>query len=44
MEHESVGKIYYDYTIEAAASSQNSFAGESRSKSQPLPELILAKK
>ena len=32
MERESEGKISYDHAIEAAASSQNSLAGESRGK------------
>ena len=44
MESESEGKISYDHAIEAAASSQNSLAGESRGKGRQLPELILAQK
>ena len=41
MERESEGKISYDHAIEAAASSQNSLAGESRSKWQTVARLYL---
>ena len=41
MESESEGKISYDHTIEAAASSQNSLAGESRGKWQTVAKVNL---
>ena len=41
MERESEGKISYDHAIEAAASSQNSLAGESRGKQQTVARVNL---
>ena len=41
MERESEGKISYDHAIEAAASSQNSLAGESRGKRQTVARVNL---
>ena len=41
MDSESEGKINYDNTIEAAASSQNSLAGESRAKWQTVARVNL---
>ena len=41
MERESEGKISYDHAMEAAASSQNSLAGESRGKQQIVARVNL---
>ena len=41
MERESEGKISYDHAIEAADSSQNSLAGESRGKWQIVARVNL---
>ena len=41
MERESEGKISYDHASEAAASCQNSLAGESRGKRQTVARISL---
>ena len=41
MERENEGKICYDHAIEAAVSSKNSLAGESRGKCQTVAKVNL---